>query len=281
MKPNVKLALSTYSYWHFREPKVSVESVITRASELGVSGVDILHRQMDDESPDYLHHLKRHALLNGIDLISLSIHQNFVSPDADTRRKNVEHTRHCIELAAAMGIPSIRLNSGRWGTVASFDQLMALEGEEPPLPGYTEEDAFGWCIECIEQCLPAAKWHGVMLALENHWGLTRMPEGVLQIVNSINSPWLGVLMDTGNFLKDPYDDLRMLAPYAVLVHAKTYCGGGEWYTLDLDYDRIAEILAEVDYRGYVSLEFEGKENPETGVPKSIALLRAAFGKERL
>jgi len=280
MKTHVKLALSTYSYWHFREPKMPVETVITRASELGVSGVDILHRQMDDESPAYLHHLKRHALLNGMDLISLSIHQSFVSPDADTRRKNVEHTRHCIELAAKMGIPSIRLNSGRWGTVSSFDQLMALEGKEPPLPGYTETDAFGWCIDCIEQCLPAAEWHGVVLALENHWGLTRTPEGVLQIVNSINSPWLGVLMDTGNFLKEPYEDLRMLAPYAVLVHAKTYYGGGEWYTLDLDYDRIAEILAEANYSGYVSLEFEGKENPETGIPKSIALLRAAFEKER-
>lgn len=278
MKSKVKLALSTYSYWHFREPKVPVEAVITYASDLGVSGVDVLHRQMESESPGYLHHLKRHAFLNGISLISLSIHQSFVSPDADTRRKNVEHTRRCIELAARLGIPSIRLNSGRWGTVSSFDQLMALEGEEPPLPGYTEEDAFEWCIDCIERCLPVAESCGVVLALENHWGLTRKPEGVLRIVNVIDSPWLGVLMDTGNFLTDPYDDLRQLAPKAVLVHAKTYFGGGEWYTLDLDYDRIARILAEAGYRGYVSLEFEGKETPETGVPKSLALLRAAFAE---
>lgn len=278
MKSKVKLALSTYSYWHFREPKVPVEAVITYASDLGVSGVDILHRQMESESPGYLHYLKRHAFLNGISLISLSIHQSFVSPDADTRRKNVEHTRRCIELAARLGIPSIRLNSGRWGTVSSFDQLMALEGEEPPLPGYTEEDAFEWCIDCIEQCVPVAESCGVVLALENHWGLTRKPEGVLRIVNAIDSPWLGVLMDTGNFLTDPYDDLRQLAPKAVLVHAKTYFGGGEWYTLDLDYDRIAGILAAAGYRGYVSLEFEGKETPETGVPKSLALLRAAFAE---
>jgi sugar phosphate isomerase/epimerase len=61
------------------------------------------------------------------------------------------------------------------------------------------------------------------------------------------------------------------------VQAKTYYGGGEWYTLDLDYKRIAKMLRKVNYRGYVSLEFEGKENPQTAVPKSVKLLREAFG----
>ena len=63
----------------------------------------------------------------------------------------------------------------------------------------------------------------------------------------------------------------------VYVQAKTYYGGGEWYTLDLDYKRIAKTLAEVNYTGYVALEFEGKEAADTAVPKSIAMLREAFG----
>ena len=58
-------------------------------------------------------------------------------------------------------------------------------------------------------------------------------------------------------------------------------GGGEWYTLDLDYARIAKILADAQYHGYVSLEFEGKENAESGVPKSLAMLRKAFAMERV
>jgi sugar phosphate isomerase/epimerase len=84
-------------------------------------------------------------------------------------------------------------------------------------------------------------------------------------------------MDTGNFMEDPYDKLKQIAPRTVFVQAKTYHGGGEWYTLDLDYRRIARILAEARYAGYVSLEMEGKEAPDTAVPKSIALLREAFG----
>jgi sugar phosphate isomerase/epimerase len=83
-------------------------------------------------------------------------------------------------------------------------------------------------------------------------------------------------MDTGNFLEDPYDELEKLAPYTALVQAKTYYGGGEWYTLDLDYPRIAAILRKANFSGWVSLEFEGKEDPNTAVPKSIAMLREAF-----
>ena len=49
------------------------------------------------------------------------------------------------------------------------------------------------------------------------------------------------------------------------------------YALDLDYERIAAMLRRLDYRGYVALEFEGKEDPLTGVPKSLAMLRMAFG----
>jgi sugar phosphate isomerase/epimerase len=68
-----------------------------------------------------------------------------------------------------------------------------------------------------------------------------------------------------------------MAPEAVFVQAKTYFGGGEWYTLDLDYERIARILAEAGYRGYVSVEFEGKAPADSGVPESLKVLRNAFG----
>jgi sugar phosphate isomerase/epimerase len=122
----IKLGISSYSYWHFRDPKVPIETVIDRASALGVGGVDVLHRQMDGEDRSYLQRLKRHAFLNGVDLICLSIHQNFVSPDAAVRQNNIDHTVRCIELAYQLGIPAIRLNSGRWGTVESFDRLMEL-----------------------------------------------------------------------------------------------------------------------------------------------------------
>ena len=280
----VRLGISTYSYWHFRPPKVSIEQAIDRCSALGVQGVDILHRQMDIPEKEpldasgraYLRKLKRHAFVNGIAVICVSTHQSFVSPKRDEVAQNVEHTRKCIEIAYELGAPCIRINTGRWGTSRDFDELMKNRGIEPVLPGHTEDEGFKWCIDGIQQCLGKAEECGVVLGLENHWGLARTPEGLLRIANAIPSPWLGVLMDTGNFLEDPYPKLEQIAPRTVFVQAKTYYGGGEWYTLDLDYGRIADILARVGYHGYVSLEFEGKENAETGVPKSLEVLRKAF-----
>ena len=281
----IKLGISTYSYWHFRTAKVPIETVIDKAAALGVEGVDILHRQMDiaekgeldARTRTYCQKLKRHAFTNGIDLIALSIHQDFVDPSAEDRQRNIDHTIKCIELAYQLGVPCIRLNSGRWNTIRSFDDLMKARGEEPVLPGRTEEEGFKWCVDAIEQCLPKAAECGVILALENHWGLTRTPEGLLRVLGEIDSPWLGGLMDTGNFLEEPYDKLEQIASKVVFVQAKTYFGGGEWYTLDLDYERIANILRKVNYTGYVALEFEGKANPDEGVPKSLAVLRKAFG----
>ncbi len=272
----IKLGISSYSYWHFTETRYPIEKVIDNAAALGVEGVDILHRQMESEERPYMNKLKRHAFINGIDLICLSIHQDFVSPDSEERKKHIEHTKHCIELAAQMGIPCIRLNSGRWGTIESFDELMANRGLEPPLEGYTEDDAFNWCIDSIEKCLPTAEREGVILALENHWGLSRTPEGMLRIYNGVDSPWLQLMLDTGNFLENPYDKLKQIAPHCCFVQAKTYYGGGEWYTLDLDYPRIAQILRDAHYQGYVSLEFEGKAPASEGVPKSIQMLRQSF-----
>jgi len=68
----------------------------------------------------------------------------------------------------------------------------------------------------------------------------------------------------------------MIAPKTVYVQAKTYFGGGIWYALDLDYARIADILRKAGYHGYVALEFEGKEEWKTAIPKSLELLRKHF-----
>jgi L-ribulose-5-phosphate 3-epimerase len=272
----VKLAVSTYSYWHFRTDKVPIETVIDKAAALNVEGVDVLHRQMSGEDKAYLNKLKKQAFVNGLALVSLSIHQDFVDPDPATRQKDIDHTIKCIEMCYQMGIPTMRLNTGRWNTTKSFDDLMKQRGIEPVIPGHTEDEGFKWCIDSIEKVLPKAEECGVLLALENHWGLARTPEGMLRILDAIKSPWLGGLMDTGNFLEDPYEKLKMIAPKTVFVQAKTYYGGGEWYSLDLDYAKVAKILADVNYNGYIALEFEGKENPDVAVPKSLDVLRKAF-----
>lgn len=272
-----RIAVSTYSFWQFKNAALrDIEKNIDWAADMGFDGVEILHKQMETEDAAYLQRLKRRAFLQGLDLCGFSTHQSFLYPSKDERQKNVDITIHQLELAYAMGIPTMRVNTGTWKTSKNFDELMKNRGIEPPIAGYTDEDGFKWAIDGFEQCLKTAEKCGVTMGLENHWGLGRTPEGVLRVVEAINSPWLQVTLDTGNFLEDPYDRLEKIAPKAALVQPKTYYGGGIWYTLDLDYDRIAKLLHKHNYRGYLSLEFEGKDDPLKAVPRSLAMLRKAF-----
>ena len=278
--PN-RIAVSTYSFFTFRGgSKLSMPQCIDAAAEIGFDGVELLLVQMEDTSDSFLQKLKRRAFVNGLDLCGMSTHQGFLRPDPTFRKKNIDDTIGFIEMAYKLGIPTIRVNTGRWGTTKSFEELMNNKGIEPNLPDQTDEDGFKWVIDSLSQCLKRAEECGVVLGLENHWGLGRTAEGVLRIVNAINSPWLRVTMDTGNFVERHYEQLEVLAPEAVFVQAKTYYGGGIYYTIDIDYDRIAKICQDVNYKGYISLEFEGKEDPWVAVPKSLAMLRTAFGKRQ-
>ncbi len=273
----VRFAVSTYSFWQFRAEPSPIETCIDAAARMGFDGVEILQVQMlGDEDNARLQRLKRQAHSLGLALCGFSTHQGFVFPDPAIRQENIEKTLHSIDLAHRLGIPTMRINTGRWGTSKNFDELMANRGIEPRLPGHTDDEAFGWVIESLEKCLPRAEECGVVLGLENHWGLGRTAEGVMRIVNAIDSPWLKTTLDTGNFLEDIYPQMERLAQDACLVQAKTYDGGGKWYTLEIDYARVAEILRKVGYQGFVSLEFEGKDDPAKAVPKSLARLQKAF-----
>lgn len=274
------IILSTYSLWRFKNEELrDFHKCIDIADQYGFDGVELLLYQLEQNeliSHSKLMSYKRHALRLGIPLVAMSTHQGFVTPNLELRQENIDRTIGQIELAYKLGIPVMRVNTGRWNTSGSFDILMANRGIEPPLQGYTDEDAFPWVIESLEKCLPTAEKCGVVLGLENHWGLGLTPEGILRIVNSIQSPWLQIVTDTGNFLDDPYERLEKIAPQTVFVQAKTYYGGGEWYSLDLDYARIGQILRKHNYRGYISLEFEGKEDYRTALHKSLELMRSAF-----
>jgi sugar phosphate isomerase/epimerase len=84
-------------------------------------------------------------------------------------------------------------------------------------------------------------------------------------------------MDIGNFASDPYKSMEAVMPKVLTIHAKT-----EVHTEDgtgtepADYPRVMRILRDANYRGYISLEYEGKEDAMQGVPKYLSKLRSAI-----
>lgn len=276
-RPN-PIGVSSYSFWRYdpeQEPP-SMLSCIEHAAEMGFDGFEVLEVQMHHRDNPHVREIKRAALLNGLNLCGLSTHQGFVNPDPEVRQLNLEKTITSLELAYDLGIPTMRVNTGRWGTQGDFNELMANQGKEPTPREFSDEQGFEWVINAYDRLAREAEARGIVMGLENHWGLGRNADGVMRVINAIDSPWLRATLDTGNFLEDQYAQYEALAPEAVFVQAKTYLGGGVWYELDIDYKRVAQILRDADYRGYICLEFEGKDSPLQAVPKSLAMLREAF-----
>ena len=161
----MNLGVSTYSFWHFGDEKKPLQYYLERAYAHGFNGVEILENTLGDVSRSYLRDVKSKAFSLGLDIYCLSIHNNFVSPSRESRQEEVEKVSRWLEVAHYLGAKVIRVNSGRWRTLQSFDELMKARGIEPPLPGYTEEDALGWVVESLNTLVPKAEDLGVILGL--------------------------------------------------------------------------------------------------------------------
>jgi sugar phosphate isomerase/epimerase len=97
---------------------------------------------------------------------------------------------------------------------------------------------------------------------------------LLELVQSVKSPWLGINLDTGNFhTTDPYADLSRCAPYAVNVQIKVEIQPRGKSKEPADLPRLLGMLRDAGYQGYVVLEYEAAEDPWTAVPEALRKLR--------
>lgn len=258
-----KFSLAAYSYRDLltgKQPKLTLFDFIDDCARMGLEGTELTSYYFPPEpSLDYLHQLKRHAFRLGLDISGTAVGNDFCHPSGPERDKQIASVKRWVERAEILGAPVIRIFSG------------AVKS------GQTEADARKLAVEAMEECCAYAGDHGVVLALENHGGLTTTIEGLLWLVEAVKSPWFAVNLDTGNFTTaDPYADLERLAPYAMNVQVKVamHAKGGKKERAD--FKRLARILKTAGYRGYVVLEFEEPEEPREACPRYMDELRAAF-----
>jgi sugar phosphate isomerase/epimerase len=258
---HLKLSIAAYSYRQFltgKPPKIDLFDFVNLAGDMALDGVEPTSYYFPpDVTTDYLHRLKVHAFTLGLDISGTAIGNNFCLPPGPRRDQEIEKTRLWIDRAAELDAPVIRIFAGN-------------------VPrGATDEQAAGWAVEGINAVLPHAAKRGIVLALENHGGITGTPEQILKLVKAIDAPNLGVNLDTGNFRgSDQYAQLAQLAPYAVNVQVKTELSrSGSRDKEEADLARVIAILREARYSGYVVLEYEAAEDPMKAVPKYIKMLR--------
>lgn len=266
-KSHMKLSLAAYSFnrilpksWtpdQVSDAKFSLEKFIDFCADQNLDGCELTAYYFPKEiTNDYLMSLKQRAFRLGLDISGTAIGNDFCLPEGEARERNLKMCRDWIDYSAALGAPAIRIFAG---TVPK---------------GETEEVARERCIAGINQSLEYAATKGVVLALENHGGITATPAQMLKIIQGVNSsPWFGVNFDGGNFsTADPYADLAMIAPYAVNAQIKVEISpGGKREPADLA--RVVKILKDANYRGFLVLEYEAAEEPMEAIPQYLKKLR--------
>lgn len=260
---HLKLSLAAYSFRDrltAKPPTLDLFGFADLAADWALDAIEPTGYYFPPDVDDaYLNKLKTHAFLLGLDVSGTAIGNNFCVADGPERDKQVAMARTWIDRAAVLGAPVIRV----------------FAGNTPK--GDSEDDAVQRAIAGLNEVLPYAAEKGVILALENHGGITATPKQLLRLVEAIESPNFGVNLDTGNFrTDDPYADLAELAPYAVNVQVKTEItrkGKKE----EADLSRFIEILRDAKYSGYVALEYEAADDPMTAVPGYLKKLRELIG----
>jgi len=271
-KPYFKLSLAAYSFnsqlpknWPKpgkTMPKMTLLDFIDFCAEQDLDAAELTSYYFPAEvTPEYLLSIKERCFRLGLDVSGTAIGNDFCKAPGSERDFELEMTRKWIDYAAAFGAPVIRIFAGN-----------VPKGE-------TEAAALDRCVEGIDQSVAYAAEKGVVLALENHGGITATPEQLLKIVSRVKpSPWFGINFDSGNFrTADPYGDLEKIAPYAVNAQVKVSIAPAGGKKEKADFARIVEILKKANYRGYLVLEYEEPEDPRVEIPKLLNELRGLIG----
>lgn len=261
--PKFKFSLAAYSYRSLlsgKAPQLSFVDFLDDCAKMQLDAAELTSYYFpQDVTLDYFRKMKHEAFVRGLDISGTAVGNDFCWPPGERRKREIESVKKWITFADAMDAPVIRIFAGKQKS------------------GQTIEEAEKLVVAGIEECCDYSGKYGVFLALENHGGITSEAEGMLRMVRAVQSPWFGVNVDTGNFhTEDVYGDLAKIAPYALNVQVKVVIRPANGQTQPADYQRLAKILREVSYRGYVVLEYEEQGNPRTECPKHLAEMRAGF-----
>jgi len=289
----MKIGIDSYCYHRFfgevytqqQQPSrsMSLEDFLRRARELEVDGVSLESCFFPRLDSTYLAGIKQLLDGYGMDRVYAWGHPDGLEGGAN--QQAYEEMLASIERAKAIGADVMR--------VVGSSLMFRKQPHEPQLERLTR--MFSAAVQVAEK-------YGVRMAVENHIDFTA--DEMLQLVTAVNSPYLGINFDTGNFVRlldDPIKGMEKLAKYVYATHIKDLkpqkgVPADEWYFFSstpvgdgiVDNMQLARLLARAGYQGFLAVEIDFlhpdyREDEDGAVARSIQELKriaAAVEMER-
>lgn len=260
--PQLKISLNAYSFNRLlRAGEMTLDDLLDFCAEHDFMAIDptgYYFPGYPEVPPDgYLYRIKKKAYLLGLDISGTGVRNDFTHPDEDARQADTQLIRSWVECAAHLGAPNLRVFAGR------------------EVPEDRWADILPQVVSGLREAAEYGRRFGVMIALQNHAEYLKTADEVLEVLDRVDSDWLGINLDIGSFrTPDPYDDIARVAPYAITWQIK------EELTLDgelvkTDLVKVMRIIRDSGYRGYIPIETLGPEDPYKSVPAFLARVRQA------
>jgi sugar phosphate isomerase/epimerase len=260
-RARLRSAICAYSFRKSLEDKtMSYDDLVRLAVETNVDGLDMTVYWFPSTSDDFLLPLRRLAYRNGVEIYSISVRTEMTRATPEGRDKEVAAIRNWVDVAHKLGAGHIRV----------------FGGSVPK--GTSEEEAAGWVVDVLKRGAEYAATRGVILGLENHGGITARAQRIIEIVKRVDSPWVGINLDTGNFNSSVTPQIEMCLPWAVNVQVKAEMRDAQGNRVPQDWDAVIGMVARSGYKGYLALEYEAREDPATAVPRLLAQLNTIVRK---
>lgn len=272
----MKIAVSMWSYFRsWKDGRIDIPGFIKEAKNAGADGVELLdffYKDIEREREEAQNALTE----TGLPIPIFSVANNFAKLTPEERSAQVDRIKFGVDEANRFGAKVVRVFAGDVAEGITFDQ------------------ARSWIVEGLSEASIYADSKYVKLALENHGSLAGRGDQVRGLIEDVRAKSgvnaLGANPDTGNFLlvnQPSHEAIREVARYANMVHFKDFAeGDGPFIALNgqkyvgaavgeglVNLEQCILELKAAGFDGWLSVEYEGDEDPFSAVPRSIANAR--------
>jgi sugar phosphate isomerase/epimerase len=264
-------SVSFYSFDPLLESgDLSKKAAMRFARSVGFQGFEMLdlHWRKDEDRAAQADRLKADATEESISISCYTIHNDLALFEDAPFRTLVDRMLADVDIAARLGVRVMRVES-------TF-------GPKGPYASRTFDECLLPVAKGLKAVARKAAQAGIRVGLENHGRFVGTSERVEKVIDAVGEDNFGACVDIGNFLvvdEDPLAAVARLAPRAVHVHVKDMHffdadpGDGAFATNAgkylrgailgegiVDVAKSVDILVKAGYHGWLSMEFEGREN---------------------